>query len=238
MKTAAAVSMIALAGALAPATSALASRVVVYSTNFESQNPDSHWTNYHIESGDFPHFTDFNGRFTNSYTEFSIAQPTLPAGIGGQPGQGGGDGGGGGGGGGGGTQYVQYYVTFDLYTLDSWYGTASNDRVIVTASNTDQLFNETFSTMPGSAQTFRARNVGPITMGFVASQPDAIYRAIDLPFFVAAGDSIRLRWNDGGNILGSWGIDNMTVSYEILPAPGPLAAFAGLGALGLRRRRR
>jgi hypothetical protein len=92
--------------------------------------------------------------------------------------------------------------------------------------------------MPGYSQSFRAPNVGPITMGFAPSQADAIYRSIDLPFFVPAGDPIRLHWNDVGGLSGTWGIDNMTVSYEILPSPGPLAAFAGLGALGLRRRRR
>jgi hypothetical protein len=230
MKTAV-LTILALAGALAPATQAMASRTVVYTTNFESLTPDPHWTNDHIEMGDWTHFTDFNGRLSNSYTEFSIPQPTLPSGTGGV-------GGTGNDGTAGGFQYAQYYVTFDLYTIDSWYGTPSNDQIIVTANNTDQLFSETFSTMPGFAQSYRAPDVGPVDMGFTAAQADAIYRSIDLPFTVPAGDMIRLRWNDGGGILGSWGIDNVTVSYEMVPAPGPLAAVGGMGLLSLRRRRR
>jgi hypothetical protein len=211
---------------LAPA--ALAQRTVVYTTNFESLTPDPHWSNCHIETGDWPDFTDFNGRHTNSYTEFSIAQPALPPGGGGMPGSGGGGGG----------IYAQYYVTFDLYTIDSWYGTPSDDRLRVTANNTDQLFSETFSTMAGYAQSYRAPDVGPVAMGFAAAQPDAIYRNIDLPFTVAAGDMIRLGWYDGGGLSGSWGIDNVTISYEMVPAPASLGALAGLGALALRRRRR
>jgi hypothetical protein len=234
-----AITLLVLAGALAPATLAQASRVVVYTTNFESLTPDPHWTNCNIETGDWPHFTDFNGRHTNSYTEFSIAQPVLPPGGGGMPGPGDpGGGGGGGGGAGGGGQYAQFYVTFDLFTIDSWYGTLSSDRLIVTANNTDQLFNETFSTMAGYDQSFRLPNVGPVTMGFGATQPDAIYRSIDLPFSVPVGEMIRLSWNDGGGLSGSWGIDNVTISYELVPAPGSIGALAGLGALALRRRRR
>jgi hypothetical protein len=230
MKTKALLSALAAA---AFATQAHAQRTVVYTSSFETQTPDPHWSNYHWETGGWANFTDFNGRFTNSYTEFSIAQPQLPDGIGGRPASGGTGGTGGSGG-----QYAQFYVTFDLYTIDAWYGTSSNDRIIVTANNTDQLFNETFSTMAGFDQTFRAPDVGPVALGFASGQPDAIYRQIELPFGVDAGNPIRLRWNDGGNILGSWGVDNVTVSYEIVPAPASMGALAGLGALGLRRRRR
>jgi hypothetical protein len=225
MKYTAPLAVLALA-ALAPA--ALASRVTVYTTNFESLTPDPHWTNCNIEMGDWPHFTDFNGRHTNSYTEFSIAQPTIPQ-LGGLPGDGGG---------GGGPQHAQFYVTFDLYTIDSWYGAPSDDRMIVRANNTDVLFSETFSTMTGFSQSYRAPNVGPVTMGFAASQPDAIYRSIDLPFNAGSDGMIRLAWNDGGGISGSWGIDNVTVSYEIVPAPASMAGLMGLGGLALRRRRR
>lgn len=228
MKNTASLAVLALA-ALAPATSALASRVTVYTTSFESLTPDPHWTNCNIEMGDWPHFTDFNGRHTNSYTEFSIAAPSIPQ-LGGLPGDGGG--------GGGGSQYAQFYVTFDLYTIDSWYGTPSDDRMIVRANNTDTIFSETFSTMAGYAQSYRAPNVGPVLMGFAASQPDAIYRSIDLPFTPGSDGMIRLAWNDGGAITGSWGIDNVTVSYEIVPAPASLAGFLGLGGIALRRRRR
>jgi len=230
--------LLALAGAVAPAANALADRVIVYQSSFETQTPDAHFANYHLDWSDWVHFTDFNGRFTNSWTQFSMPMPVLPPGI--TPragGSAGGDGGGGGGGGGGG-QYAQFYVTFDLYTIDAWYGTGADNRMIVTANTTDQLLSDTFATMPGYSQTFRAPDVGPAAIGFGA-QPDALYRNIDLPFSVASQDTIRLRWNDSGNLQGgSWGLDNVIVSYEIVPAPTSGVAMGALALLGARRRRR
>jgi hypothetical protein len=108
----------------------------------------------------------------------------------------------------------------------------------VTANTTEQIFNETLATMPGYLQTFRAPNLGPVAIGFGPAQPDAIYRNIELPFSVS-GDTIRVRWNDSANLVnGSWGLDNVTISYEIIPAPATGVAMGALGLLGMRRRRR
>jgi len=229
MKTHAAIALLAVAGALAPV--AMADRVIVYQTNFETQTPDTHWSNYRLDWSDWAHFTDFNGRFTNSWTEFTMPHPQLPPGIGGRPQDV--DGGGGGGGG----LYAQFYVTFDLFTIDAWGGNPSNNRMIVTANTTEQLMSETFSTMAGYAQSFRAPNVGPMPIGFNTAQPDALYRNIDLPFGVSAGAPIHLRWNDSANLVGgSWGLDNVTISYEIVPAPASGVAMGALALLGARRR--
>jgi hypothetical protein len=220
MKTAAALCLLAI-GALAPASHVLAGPTVLYNTNFESFSPDQYWTNAHMEINAWDAFTDFNGRFSNSYTQFQHAQPSILPGVGGI---------------GSGTQSVQYYLTFDFYAFDAW----TNQQFNVTANGTT-IFSALFSnTTTSSAQTLTP-NAGPSPMGFNSSYNDSIYRNIEVPFTVPSGQDITLRFADGGDLAGinfeSWGIDNVSVSYEAVPAPSGLAAL-GAGSLFVGRRRR
>ncbi len=106
--------------------------------------------------------------------------------------------------------------------------------------NNQNVFDQTFGNQPGSTQSFRAPTVGPAMLGYDPRWLDSIYRNISVDFTVPVGDQIHITWYDGG-LQGmsdeSWGIDNISVTYQTVPAPG-LAGFSALGLLGLRRRRR
>src|SRR5262245_2880606 len=183
-------------------------------------------------------FTNFNGNYSNGSTTLTLAQPTgpgLPGGSSGEPG-------GGGGGPGPGGMWIQYRVKFDLFIIDSWDGDLTingPDRFRV-AANGVTLMNETFGNQPGSTQSFRAPDRGPQLLGFRETWMDSIYRNIELPFTVPVGSPISITWADGGlqGIMDeSWGIDNVSVTYEVVPAPAGAGLLCAAGLVAMRRRR-
>jgi uncharacterized protein (TIGR03382 family) len=137
---------------------------------------------------------------------------------------------------------VLYTVTFDFYCIDSWDGDNilhGTDHFRVSA-NGQVILDETFANQDGATQSFRAPDVGPVELGFNTNFRDSIYRRISRDFTVPMGEQIRLTWADGG-LQGmndeSWGIDNVDVTYRVVPAPGVAGvALAGLSLLGRRRR--
>jgi hypothetical protein len=133
-------------------------------------------------------------------------------------------------------------VTFDFYAIDSWDGDDTRfgvDHFQVLVNN-QSLLRETFSNHSGIAQTYRAPELGGRDLGFDDRWEDAIYRRIALDFTVPDGAPIQIRWQDLG-LQGmndeSWGIDNVQVSWRMVPAPGA-AGVLGAGLLALSRRRR
>lgn len=241
-----------------------AAPTLMYSQTFEGGLNLPEWssntvytTNTHWHT-----FTNFNGRYSNGYTILRLSAPEpLPAGVPAlppdsppsPPGDGGSDGGGQDGNPGGPTQppappqpqpaWRVYTVTFDLYILDSWDGdepTLGIDRFRLSV-NDILRFEQSFTNQPGNVQGFRAPDVGPAFLGFNSVWRDSIYRNIAVDFQVPEGEDLRIRFHDSGNLQGlndeSWGIDNVRVSYRIVPAPS--TAMLGLlaGTWCLRRRR-
>jgi hypothetical protein len=232
MRTASTAALLSLA-TLAPASFAQPTRL--YFENFESGTIGPEWNAGSRVTNGWPIFTFFNGNYSSSFTTLTLTQPSggLPGGSNGSddpPGPAG--------------RWLQYWVAFDFYALDSWDGDMlpyGPDRFML-AANGVTIFNETFANQPGCTQSFRAPDVGPAMLGFNPNAADSIYRRITVPFTVPMGESIRLTWGDGG-LQGmndeSWGIDNIDVTYQVVPAPG----LGGVGAamvaeMGLLRRRR
>lgn len=238
-----------VAGVSATAPIAAADQLL-YSENFERYQFGPEWSGsktitdvpYHI-------FSVFSGRYASAYTQLNLAplpplpngRPPLPGGGDGGSG-GGGDGGGGGGGGGGGSprQYL-ITVTWDLYILDSWDGNDiggyGEDRFSLLAQG-QPIFSETFANQPGVTQSAAAPTIGPIPMWWNRWN-DSIYRDLSASFVYEGGD-IALRWMDHGlqsMTDESWGLDNVRVSYSIIPAPVTAAVFGVLPLTALRRRR-
>jgi len=223
-----------------------AAQTVMYTQGFEGGPIGAEWSSNSRITNGWPIFTNFNGNYSTSSTTLSLPQP---------PGAGpngldtGSNGGGGGGGGGGenpppGGYFRLYTLTFDFYCLDSWDGDSSlygTDRFLVTI-NSVLKFDQTFANQPGLSQSFRAPDVGPAYLAFNPNAMDSIYRRISIDFTVPATDpTIRITWADGG-LQGmndeSWGIDNINLAYQTVPAPGAAAgALAGLSFAGRRRRR-
>jgi len=148
---------------------------------------------------------------------------------------------GGGSGGGGSAKHNLYTVMFDFYCIDSWDGNDpahGPDRFSVQA-NTTTIFSETFGNVYGP-QTMRRPDIGPVSMVFNTAYPDSVYRQVTAQFQVPDSANFTLKFGAAG-LTGlndeSWGIDNVVVSYEVVPAPGSLALL-GAGAMLLRRRRR
>ena len=104
--------------------------------------------------------------------------------------------------------------------------------------NQASYFHETFNNR-GYTQSFREPDAPRSDLGFLAFN-DAIYRTIGVDFTVTPNTPIVIRWRDGG-LQGlndeSWGIDNVSVTYSNVPAPGSLGVMGGLLVLGRRRRR-
>ena len=132
-------------------------------------------------------------------------------------------------------------LMFDLYIIDSWGNSAVDpgDDYFRVYHGGGTVFEEIFSNTIG-VQTFRA----PDERGSYAYNPiydESIYRDVRIDFALPAeGEQIRfdfianttLPWQDE-----SYGIDNVRVGYEVVPAPGPIALL-GIGGLVLARRQR
>ncbi len=229
----------------------LAEPTSIFHDDFQ-RNPRPEWSNNLIHETMGPDiFTWYAGRFNRETIHLTLDAVELSQagdiiephgqGEGGGGGDGDGDGGGGGGGDGGGEAFIQYTLTFDLYIIDSWDG---NYRIhgpdtFEVLANGQSIFYETFANQH-EYQTFRDPDIGRMHMGYNQSAKDSIYRAITIPFTIDEQDpQLRLSFHAIG-LQGiqdeSWGIDNVSVAYEVVPAPSSLALLA-LAGLAPRRRR-
>jgi len=139
-----------------------------------------------------------------------------------------------------------YTVQFDFYAIDSWDGDGANngpDRFEVLANGVP-IFSETVA----NTHTYQSLGLEPSGgrrhLGFSSTYMDSIYRDITLDFEVSPTAPKVIVSFRGVGLQSltdeSWGIDNVSVSYEYrpIPAPGGLAAIGvGLGLAGRRRRR-
>lgn len=217
---------------------------MLYQNSFEAREMGPEWSSNSRLNWDVPAFSTFNGRYSNSSTTLTL--PPLPPPPPASNSGGGGDGGSGGGGGGGGGSALYPLITlkFDFYAIDSWDGedTRHGKDWFEVKINGETKLRETFSNHPGIDQSFPlAPTLGGYNIGFDPRWNDAIYRDITIDFTVPAGSPIVIKWSDLG-LQGmndeSWGIDNVRVSYQMVPAPGPAALLAGgLVLMGRRRSR-
>lgn len=225
----------ALAAVLLAAASPALAQSILYQNNFESGTLGSEWSTGSRIDATAPAFSKFNGRYANGGTTLTLTQPNsgivgrqnLPSNPPPAPPPGGG------------SQYYLYSLVFDFYCIDSWDGNLTvngPDYFDVRINNTLQ-FHETFANH-GATQTFRQPDELGRSFGF-SYWWDTIYRGVRLDFTVPVGDPITINFRGVGlqDIDDeSWGIDNVSVSYMAVPAPG-LAAAAGLVMLRRPRRR-
>ncbi|MCC6227698.1 MAG: PEP-CTERM sorting domain-containing protein [Phycisphaerales bacterium] len=193
----------------------------LYENNFESGRLGSEWTGpTSVDSHYQRYFSVFNGRYTNDTITLSL-DPAPNPGAG---------------------KYNLYTLRFDLYVIDSWDGNNQAygpDTFAVSLGNT-KLFLETFSNQDTNQTYARRPDAGPYQMGFNNSWKDSIYRNIAVQFTAPQDQKLKLSFT-GKNLQSmsdeSWGIDNVRVRYESVPAPGA-AALLGMGGLLAARRRR
>ncbi len=242
-----ATTLLAASSVAAASGSALAqTNTLFYQNTFESRQLGTGWSPGTVLNWEErPGFSTFNGRYSNGSTTLTIPQPSLLGPRAGSSG-GGGDGGGGDGGGGepgGGVPTVVFTVTFDLYAIDSWDGSSDAfgpDRFRVSA-NGQSLLSTTLVNHEGQPQDFRSPDVGPVHLGFGQGWKDSIYRDVSLDFTLPDNTTpISITWADLG-LQGmsdeSWGIDNVELSYRVVPAPGALAGLTAGLLLAVRRKR-
>lgn len=193
----------------------------LYQNNFETGQLGHEWTgNTSLDNQYQRYFTQFNGRYTND--RINLTLNSAP-----DPGQG---------------KHNVYYVNFDLYIIDSWDGNSNSygpDTFKVTVGNTT-LLQTTFCNQNTNQSFPRRPDMGPFQMGFNQSWNDSIYRNIGLQFVAPQGTPFTITFA-GVNLQAksdeSWGIDNIRVRYEAVPAPGAAATLALGGLLATRRRR-
>ncbi len=199
---------------------------IIFTDDFQASTIKPQWsTNSKLNREAESVFSWFSGRYTAEYITLSL--PAVPP-----PKSGDSTGGG---------KHNLFTLTFDLFILDSWDGlepTNGPDRFIVKA-NTVEKFNEAFSNV-GTTQTYRRPDVGPMQLGFDGRYNDSIYRKVAVDFTVPDNEPIKLEFH-GTALQGitdeSWGMDNVQVSYQVVPAPGA-AGLAGLGGVLLLKRRK
>ncbi len=193
---------------------------VIYQTDFEN-GAGPQW-NGNVVVTELAAFTRYLGRYSGTDMA-GLAGPAAPVSLLG-PGE-----------------SFLYTVTFDLYAIDSWDGsepTQGPDAMRVYVNGT-KFFDETIANQH-TLQSFRPPDIGPIQLGYHQFFPDSIYRGIEVPFTAPGATSLSIKF--WGNVLQgmgdeSWGIDNVSVSYSVVPAPGA-AALLGLAGLAALRRRR
>jgi len=212
---------------------------ILYQNDFQTGALGSEWSgNSTLVSEGV--FTRFNGRYTNNSTVLTLGAVPHDDGD-----CGGGDGGGTGGGRCG---TVVYTAEFDLFIIDSWdgdYTTFGPDafevRLGSPVTEGETLFHETFAT-GHPWQSFRSPDVGNAHLGFSAAWQDAIYRDVSVSFELPAdAETFSLTFIGVGlQSLGdeSWGIDNVSVGYSVVPAPATLSAGGLVLLFGSHRRKR
>jgi hypothetical protein len=113
------------------------------------------------------------------------------------------------------------------------------DRFRVQMNDT-QVLRNTFANQPGCTDNYPGDPTHYGEYGFNSRWNDSIYRGITRTVQYSGGSNLVFLWADEGlQGMGdeSWGIDNVTVTYTIVPAPA--TAMLGLaGGLCLNRRRR
>lgn len=202
----------------------------IYQNNFESRTLGTEWSTNARTVSNGEAFTVFNGNYANENIKLNIAPVVEPGrGVGsgvGSPSSG-----------------PTYRLTFDLYVIDTWDGDEPNwgvDKLGV-AVNGNNIFLESFSNHNLTNQTMRQPDVWGRKLGFSEPWNDAIYRAVTLDFQVPSDVTrITIKWFDLGlQAEGdeTWGIDNINVSYNPVPAPGAVATLLALPALSRRRRK-
>ena len=217
---------------------------ILYENNFQSKTLGSEWSSNSLLSNgeDGEVFTRFNGRYTNEATILTLTAVSNPGGIGSENDGGASDGGHGGGDGGGGAQRVVYTLEFDFYAIDSWDGnnTSYGPDTFEVLQGREVLFSETFANTH-TGQSFRQPDIGPENLGFSPAWKDSVYRDISVTFEIPAdAETFSLSFRGVGlqsMIDESWGIDNVTVSYSVVPAPATLSAGGLMLLLSTRRRR-
>jgi hypothetical protein len=226
MKTNVALAALALAAGIAPLACA---DTLLYRNTFESGTLGSEWSsNSGINAEARSVFSKFNGRYSTNYTRLTL--PALPA-FRPMPGPGGN----------GGAQWYEVTLTFDFYCIDSWDGDVGfgPDRFRVQMNDT-QVLRNTFANQPGCTDNYPGDPTHYGEYGFNSRWNDSIYRGITRTVQYSGGSNLVFLWADEGlQGMGdeSWGIDNVTVTYTIVPAPA--TAMLGLaGGLCLNRRRR
>lgn len=202
---------------------------LIFSDDFQASSIKPQWSsNSTLNTQAEQVFSWFSGRYTGQNITLSLASVPPPP----KSGDSNGDG----------SKYNLFTLTFDLFILDSWDGldtVSGQDRFIVKA-NTVERFNEAFANVH-DGQTFRRPDLGPIQLGFDQRYNDSIYRKIAVNFTVPDNEPMKIEFR-GTALQGitdeSWGMDNVRVSYEVVPAPGA-ASLACLGAgLLVKRRKR
>lgn len=197
-----------------------ASATVLYSNDFEWGSPGPEWSGIAAVSF-LPAYTQYMGRFSGvDATMLTVAAPAVALGPG---------------------ESLLYTVEFDFYVIDSWDGyepTMGEDWLKVYA-NGELRFDETFANQH-TMQSFRPPDIGPVHLGYNPSFKDSTYRDIAAEFEAPGANTLAITWQ-GHAMQGiadeSWGIDNVTVSYTVIPAPGAAAVMGTAGLLMLRRRR-
>lgn len=203
---------------------------VLFSDNFEQNWVRSEWsTNTLINRDATSTFSYFSGRYSgNDFVTLKVAAPPPPPS--------------GSGGGGGGEKYNLFSLVFDIYALDSWDGNDASqgpDTFFVKVNGSTQLSGTIGNVWP--TQTLRTPDIGPKHLGFNSAWVDSIYRKMQVDFVLPAGATKAVIDFGAIGLQGlndeSWGIDNVQLSYSVVPAPGAALGLAGLGLLGIRRRR-
>lgn len=231
--------LIAASAVLLAALAANADPIGIYAEDFESGPVGPEWSaNAVIDQA--PPFSRFNGRYSGS--AITLTLPAIQLRDTGGNDNNDDDSGNGGNGGGGGGDSILYTLAFDFYAIDSWdgYGYPYGPDQFAVEANSTEIFHEVFSNH-AFGQDFRAPDVGPALLGFMPGWEDSIYRNITLDFTIPeAAQLLTISFHDLG-LQGlndeSWGIDNVEVSYSVIPSPGSLALL-GLGSLTLIRRKR
>jgi hypothetical protein len=200
----------------------------IYQNNFESRTLGTEWSLNARTVSNGEAFTVFNGNYANENIKLNLTPVAEPGrGVGsGLPGAGG----------------PMYRLTFDLYIIDTWDGEEASwgvDKLGV-AVNGENLFLESFSNHNLQRQSMRTPDVWGRKLGFSEPWNDSIYRAVSMDFRLPA-DSTRLtvKWYDlglQGNGDETWGIDNVNIEYNPIPAPGALALTLAFPLLSRRRR--
>lgn len=193
--------------------------VTFYSNNFES-GVGSGWGSAAATTYLAP-FSTYLGRYSgNQGVLLTLARPGTPA-L--QPGQ-----------------SIEYHLTFDFYAIDTWDGDdpAHGPDYFYVSSNGNVVFAQTFANQH-EYQSFHGPTVGPVSLGY-APGLDSIYRDIDVTLNPGPAGNIAISLYALG-LQGmsdeSWGVDNLRVSYRVVPAPASAGVLALGGMLASRRRR-